>query len=115
MEQRTIPAEEWRGFTDDFSRLHEGQQVTIDVVDPQSGSRHIAQDLPFMGISIDSYGTRPSSIEIAAGDPATGLIRHVVDLPMTLTLETVQQRDIALLIEPARGPRTALLLGGPVQ
>lgn len=115
MEQRLVPAEQWRGFTDDFSRLHEGQRVTIDIVDPQGSSQHVAQNLPLMGMSIDTAGTRPSSIEIAVGGNADGLITHVVDLPMAITLETIQDRDIALLIEPARGPRTVLLLGGPIQ
>lgn len=115
MEQQLVPAEQWRGFAEDFSRLHEGQQVTIDVVDSQGESQHIAQNLPLMGMAIDSAGTRPSSIEIAVGDTTAGLITHVIDLPMAITLETVQERDIALLIEPARGPKTVLLLGGEIQ
>lgn len=114
MEGRVIPTEEWAGFIDDFSRLHEGQQVTVDVLDAEKGARHIVQNAPLMGISIDTR-THPASLEIATGDMEAGLVRHVVDTPATIYLESVQERDIVLQIEPAEGPKTVLLLGGEVQ
>ena len=115
MEPREIPAEQWVGFIADFNRDHTGETVRIEVVDEEIGRQFVADGLPLMGISFDTRGTRPSSIEIAAGDLPSGLVRHVVDLPLAISIETdLRNHDIGLKIEPAQGPVTLLLLEGAV-
>jgi Family of unknown function (DUF5335) len=115
MQTRQIPAEEWSQFVTNFSKDHLGQDVTIEVLDPEQGPQHVADNLPLMGLSFDTQGTRPSSIEIAIGDLASGLLRHVVDLPMIISIATEgNDHDVALQIQPAQGPVTLLVLRGEV-
>jgi hypothetical protein len=110
MDARSIPAEEWAGFAKEFSRDHLGELVSIEVLDAERGPVHVSGSLPLMGISFDTAGTRPASVEIAAGDEDHGLLRHVVDLPMIISVSRQENQDVSLQIEPAQGPITRLLL-----
>ena len=66
------------------------------------------------GISFDTKGTRPSTIEISAGDPPAGHVNHVVDAPLHIRKAQEPDGSIDVQIEPARGPVTLVHLRGPV-
>jgi hypothetical protein len=114
MDTRTIPEDQWVEFFDRFSRDHRGWLATIEVLDYQRGPQHVAENLPLMGISFDSKGSRPTAFEISAGDRTDEHISHVVDLPLHIREAREQDGSIDLQIEPARGPATLIHLQGPV-
>jgi hypothetical protein len=115
MQDREIPSEQWMPFINQFSRDHQGQTVTIEVLDPELGTHHLAENLPLMGLSFDVRGTRPASLEVSAGNLPDGLIRHVIDLPLAIRLASdTTEQDVSLRIQPAQGPSTLILLRGPV-
>jgi hypothetical protein len=110
MRRTTIPENEWFDFINCFSQRHLGQTASIDVLGREAQPRSIVQNLPLQGISFDTLGTRPSSLQISVGGTEQH-ISHVVQLPLFLRVAVDQQeREIALEIEPAEGPRTVLLL-----
>ena len=108
MQTRTIPDEQWIEYFDRFSREHVGCAVSIEVLDREAGPQHIAQDLPLEGISFDTKGTRPSSIEISAGDRPDRHVSHVIDMPLNIRELESDGGDIDVQIEPATGPITLL-------
>ena len=111
MKQQNISENDWCDFIEHFSRDHAGQRVTIELLDPQLGPQKMAQDLPLQGISFDTAGTRPSSLEISAGESPQQHVRHVIDKPMYISVaRDDQNREIALQIEPADGAKTLLHL-----
>lgn len=114
METRTIPAEHWVEFFDRFSQDHVGWRCSIEVQDPERGPQRLARDLPLMGISFDSSGTRPSSIEIIAGDDPRAHVEHVVDMPLAIRKAQDPNGEIDVQIEPARGPVTLVHLAEPL-
>jgi hypothetical protein len=114
METRTIPEEQWIEFFDRFSKDHAGWPATIEVLEGQSGPQNLARQLPLQGISFDTKGTRPCSIEVSAGDLANQNVRHVVDLPLHIRQAEEPDGSIDIQIEPARGPVTLIHLRGPV-
>src|SRR5437762_2691026 len=103
METRTIPEDQWLDYCDRFSRNHIGCPVTIEVLDRESGPQHIALDLPLEGISFDTKGTRPSTIEISVGDRPDRHVSHVIDMPLHIR-EAQGDGTIDVQIEPATGP-----------
>lgn len=115
MDTRAIPDDQWIEYFDRFSREHEGCAVTIEVLDRESGPQHIALDLPLEGISFDTKGTRPSSIEISAGDRPDRHVSHVIDMPLHIREAQEPNGDIDVQIEPATGPITLLHVRGPAQ
>ncbi|MGE5609264.1 MAG: DUF5335 family protein [Bacillota bacterium] len=116
MEVRVVPEDQWVQFANAFSRDHVGQAVTIEVVEAEAGRRAIAQGLPLQGVSFDLRGTRPASVEVSAGERPDQHVRHVIDMPMFIRVTKGDQgEDTRLEIEPARGPRTQVVLqGSPV-
>jgi uncharacterized protein DUF5335 len=112
MQTRTIPDDQWIEYFDRFSRDHIGCAVTIEVLDREAGPQHVALDLPLEGISFDTKGTRPSSIEISAGDRPDRHVSHVIDMPLNIREATEPNGDIDVQIEPARGPVTLLHVRG---
>lgn len=113
MDTRTIAEEQWIPFFDQFSRDHTGWSATIEVLDAELGPQRVAADLPLQGISFDTRGTRPSSVEVVAGDAPDRHVSHVIDMPLHIRLaeHSFEERDsIELQIEPARGPVTLVHL-----
>jgi hypothetical protein len=114
MQTYTIPEDQWMEFFDAFSRDHVGWRVSIEVLDREAGPEHVAEDLPLQGISFDTKGTRPSAIQISAGDFPDAHVRHVVDLPLHIRRAEEPSGDVDVQIEPATGPVTLLHLRNPV-
>ena len=114
MQTRTIPEDQWIEYFDRFSRDHVGCAMTIEVLDKELGPQHLAVDLPLAGISFDTSGTRPSSIEISAGDRPDRHVSHLIDLPLRIREAEQSNGDVDLQIEPATGPVTLLHVRGPM-
>ena len=117
MESRNIPSEEWVAYFDRFSRDHVGWVTGIKVLDPELGPQDVAVDLALQGISFDTKGTRPSSVDVGVGDGRAGglHVTHVVDLPLRIREAAEGDGSVDIEIEPADGPVTLVHLRGPVQ
>jgi hypothetical protein len=115
METRTIPADQWTEFFDQLSHDQAGWNATIRVLHGQYGPQKIVMNLPFQGISFDTKGTRPSSVQVSAGSRAGSHVNHVVDLPLHIRQTKELNGSIDVQIEPANGPVTLIHLhDGPV-
>lgn len=107
MQSFEIPDDQWIGFFDRFSREHAGWPITIELLDQQLGPQRIAEELPLQGISFDVSGTRPSSIEVGAGDSPDANVTHVIDLPLHIRMADDPGAGAGTIqIEPARGAAT---------
>jgi hypothetical protein len=107
MQTYEVPEGEWMGFFDRFSRDHSGWPVTIEVLDEEAGPQRLVQEQPLQGISIDSAGSRPCTVQIGSGDNPDANFSHSVDLPLHIRVaDNEQGSDGTLEIEPARGPVT---------
>ena len=113
MNTQQIPADQWEPFVARFSREHADWPATIEVLDEQRGPLRVARDLPLQGISFDTKGTRPSSLEISVGDRDGDYIRHVIDLPLNIRQAEEPGGVIDLEIESADGPRTLIRVREP--
>jgi len=113
METRTIPETSWIEFADRFSRDHTGWLATVQVLDGRAGAQLVAKDLPLQGISFDTKGTRPCSVEVSVGDTPSDHVRHVVDMPLHIREADEPDGSIDLQIEPADGSQTLIHLRGP--
>lgn len=106
MRTQTISAENWLDYFDTFSREHVGWPASIEVLDETAGPQNVAHNLPLQGISFDTKGTRPSSLEISVGQSSERHVSHVVDLPLRIYQASRSDGSIDLEIEPAQGPKT---------
>ena len=114
MQTQTIPSSQWVEYFDHFSRDHAGWSTTIEVLDRSTGPQKLAKHLSLQGLSFDTNGTRPSSIEIGLGDAHSPHVAHLVDLPLYIREAKDAEGNIDLQIEPAVGPVTLLHLSAPL-
>src|SRR5438445_11311817 len=97
MDARTVPEDQWIDFVDGFSRDHRGWPATIEMRPRQHGAQTVAKNLPLLGMSFDTKGTRPSSLEIVAGENPERHVSHRVDMP--LYIREAAQSDGSVEIE----------------
>jgi hypothetical protein len=102
-----LPAETWTRTLDEFSALHEGWLVSLDVLEETIGAQHAIDNLPLLGVSAD-----PTDGAIAITISAGGLAEHITHTIHAPTRVQIERRedgaDVALQIESAGGARAIL-------
>ena len=107
MRTADIPRDTWTKTLDEFSRLHAGWLVSLDVLDSTTGAQPEVVDLPLLGVS----GGRAddSAITISAGRSWAEHISHTIHAPTRVQLERREDgADIALQIESADDAKVIL-------
>jgi hypothetical protein len=108
MRTREIPREAWTDWLSDFTNIHEGWLVSLDVLDPDIGAQPEIDTLPLLGISadrLDPDGTIVISVARSTTEHFTHLIRAVTRIHVE---QTDDGADAALLIESGEGPKAIL-------
>ena len=102
-----IPREAWTTALDEFSRVHRGWLVSLDVLDPTAGAQPEVDNLPLLGVS--GGGADDSAITISAGQSWAEHISHTIHAPTRVQLERREDgADVALQIESADGAQAIL-------
>jgi hypothetical protein len=103
-----IPREAWAQRLNEFTAIHEGWLVSLDVLAPEIGSQPEIRNLPLLGVSadrIDQDGAIVVSVAGSATEHLTHIIRAVTRIHVARTDDGA---DAALQIESADGTRTIL-------
>jgi len=100
-----IPREEWAQRLKEFTAIHEGWLVSLDVLGPKIGAQPAIDNLPLLGVSADRIDT----IAVSVARSATEHLGHIVHAVTRIHVErTDDGADAALQIESADGTRTIL-------
>jgi malate synthase len=114
MKTQEIPFKQWPLFLDQFSRLHRGQQVTVESMSREFGVQANARDLPLLGVTAEPLSGSAARIEIMAGDSPSAQVTHVIDRPAHVrVLEFNDSVSATMQIESADGQVTLLRVGPP--
>ena len=108
MQTVEIPREAWVHKLNEFTRIHEGWLVSLDVLAGDLGAQPQINNLPLLGVSadpIDHDGTIAVSVARSASDHFTRIIEAVTGIQIERTDDGA---DAALQIETADGTRTIL-------
>jgi hypothetical protein len=111
MTTRELDRNEWASFFDGFSRHFRGRPVTLDVRDPAApqAQRHVARDLPLVGVTAEFPDGRSPTIEIVVGDSPDEHVSHVVNAPTRVSVAQISNgEDEVLVIESETDPTVAL-------
>jgi hypothetical protein len=115
MQTVELPPSSWSRAFAEFSALHEGWLVSVDVLAPALGAQHEFHDLPLVGV-VSEPRDRGNLITIAAGAMDGQQITHAVHSPLRVWLEkTNDGADAAMQIESADGIKTILRLKTPAR
>jgi len=108
-----IPRADWRAKFDEFSSVHEGWRVSLELLTPELGAQPEINDLPLRGVAAE-LGSRDSTITIAAGSKGLDQITHTIHSPIHVQLEQSDAgADVALSIESADHAKAILRFTSP--
>ena len=105
----------WSQALEEFSALHEGWLISVDILAPAIGAQPEVHDLPLTGVVAERLMTG-DTITISAGRSAAGQITHTIHSPTRVWIEkTDDGADAAMQIESAEGTTTILRLKTPAR
>ena len=105
MQTVEIPRNAWTTTLDEFSTIHEGWLVSLDVLDPAFGAQPEVDNLPLLGVTADGA----DAITISAGRSAAEHITHTIHAPSRVRIERREDgADLALQIESGDGTKAIL-------
>ena len=107
MRTMEIPRKDWSGRLDEFSRVHEGWLVSLDIVDRFIGAEREFRQLPLVGITAEPGDD--GTITIAVAEPTGEQVTHTIHSPTHVHIEkTADGANLALEIESADGQKAVL-------
>lgn len=105
----------WPQALEEFSALHEGWLVSVDILAPAIGAQPEVHDLPLTGVVAERQKTG-DTITISAARSGAGQITHTIHSPTRVWIErTHDGTDVAMQIESAEGTTTILRLKPPAR
>lgn len=106
MQTVEIPCREWTTRLDEFSRIHEGWPVSLDILALSIGAQSAFRQLALVGVTAEPGHGGAISITVAV--PTSGFHTHTIHLPIHVFIETDAGVDAALEIESADGVKAIL-------
>lgn len=108
-----IPRADWPAKLDEFSTVHDGWRVSLDVLTPELGAQPELENVPLRGVTAE-LGTADPVITIAAGWKDAEQITHSIHDPMRVQLEQNDSgADVALAIEAGDHSKAILRITSP--
>ena len=108
MQTEEIAQHDWAQWLDEFTAIHEGWLVTVEVLGPEIGAQPQIENLPLLGVSEDRIDHAPS-IVVSVGRTATEHFTHAIRNVTHLHIERTEEgADAALQIESSDGLKTIL-------
>ena len=108
MQTVEIPRQSWTRQLDEFSAVHEGWLVTLEILTPDLGARPEIVDLPLVGVSLDRGGHNDTIVVTVARTP-TEHHSHPIRSATRVFIESADDGPAAALeVESADGSKTIL-------
>ena len=115
MQTKQIPKNEWSGFFDSFSRMHQGWLVNLQIAGPEIGAQMEQRELALKGITDEWHQTEGDTIMIMSGVERDDHITHSIVRPTQVSLQqTDDGADAGLAIKSDDGTTTLLWFRSPV-
>ena len=103
-----IPREAWVHELNEFTMVHEGWLVSLDVLGPEIGAQPEIDNLPLLGVSADRLD-HDGTIAVSVARSATEHLTHIIHAVTRVYIErTDDGADVALQIESVDGTTTIL-------
>lgn len=102
-----IPRADWIPALKEFSAIHDGWLVSLDILSTALGAQPQIIDLPLVGVTFEA--NNGGAMAITAGRSAADHMTHMIQAPSHLWIErTDAGADVALEVESADGTKAIL-------
>jgi hypothetical protein len=108
MKTLEIPRAQWTDQLNDFTRIHEGWLVSVDILGPEIGVQPEIRNLPLIGISADRVD-RDGSIAISVARTPSEHLTHIIQDVARIYIERADNgADAAVEIQSRDGTTTLM-------
>jgi hypothetical protein len=107
-ETQTIERGDWAAFAEDFSKQHAGENATLEMVGSDVGDQYAAENLPFVGMTLEAKGSEAGSLTLMLGTEGTNHLERLVAGLQSLELHVTPDGGTVLQIKAA--DETTMLL-----
>ena len=98
----------WAAFAEDFSKRHAGVNASLESIGGDSGDQYAAENLPFVGMTLESKGSAAGSLILMLGTEGADHIERIIAAPQSLQMHVSPEGETVLQITAA-GESTLLL------
>ena len=107
---QNIERSEWAAFAEAFSKQHEGATASLESVGADEGDQYAAENLPFVGMTLESKGSAAGSLVLMLGTESANHIERLVADPQSLMVHVTPTGETVLEIKTSDEPTLLLHL-----
>ncbi len=107
---QTIDRGDWAAFAEDFSKQHAGETATLEMVGTDVGDQYAVQNLPFVGMTLESKGSDAGSLVLMLGTEGDKNMERFIAGPKSLKVHVTPEGETIVEIEAADEPTLLLHL-----
>lgn len=109
-ETLTIDRADWAAFAEEFSAQHAGENATLEMVGPDVGDQYAAENLPFVGMTLEAKGSDAGYLTLMLGTEGPDHMERLIAGPQSLEVHATPEGETILQIKAADEPDLLLHL-----
>jgi hypothetical protein len=94
MPTREITENEWKEFFQDFSRFHQGWEITVDIFSRALGAQKEAHGMVFGGLVVEPRRDGRVSIEMMLGETTENHLTHTIAAPTRVRFASEGETEV---------------------
>ena len=110
---QNIERGEWAAFAEDFSKRHQGATASLEMVGADDGDQYAAENLPFVGMTLESKGSDAGSLILMLGTEGADHIERLIAAPQSLRVHVSPNGETVMEIKAEDEPTLLLHLQAP--
>ena len=107
---QTIDRSDWATFAEDFSKQHAGETATLEMLGTDVGDQYADENLPFVGMTLDSKGSDAGSLVLMLGTEGEDSMESFIAGPKSLSVHLTPEGETVVQIEAEDEPTLLLHL-----
>ena len=107
---QNIERGEWAAFAEEFSKQHAGATASLESVGADEGDQYAAENLPFVGMTLESKGSAAGSLVLMLGTESADHIERLIAAPQSLMVHVTPVGETVLEIKASDEPTLLLHL-----
>ena len=103
-----IAQADWATFAADFTKEHRGKRATLEALDTDIGDQYAAENLPFVGITLETKGSDTGALIITLGTEEADTLERHMQSPKSLQVHAAPAETVLQI--QANGDEPTFLL-----